>query len=147
IYQQAPRETRLPFDVVKDWIRDRYLDNLARSALVHNLNTIRKQVEELRKTKKLADLDQYLTEQAQKLNLQTGKSPLRNLHKDPIANDPGVRPMRDAYVRGSSDPLAKFFGYVFFTQARPYEPETFPRTVAENPDPDRDPWRTAPQLF
>lgn len=171
-----PRETIPSLASVEAWLRARQLDELARAALTANLDTVRKQIDELRKGKKLDELDKLVAGLAVNFHLQTGKSTgLRDLHKEPIGDDPGLQSLREVYLRlpeltramlfRRNDPQMNFGNTVFNPPGRPaqHEIETWqgftrggkgnsfditpPGAGLDFERMDPDPWRSAPYLY
>ena len=128
----------LPFEALSGLLTRQLADKLADNLLVGTLEDIEKEVEKLGKEKDKKGLQDYLNKlrSNKSLGLETGKM---TEAKDSfaIADDPALKPFRDAYVRPPArDPQAKQFADMFFRESRLFEPQRWPFN-----------WNTALQPF
>src|SRR5262249_24872388 len=73
-------------------------------------------------------IQEYLAEAVKKYDLQTGKTTgLRGEHIDKIADDAGLKPLKEAYLKPPSfDSTGKDFDKLFLTEKKPFEGDFWP---------------------
>jgi hypothetical protein len=146
----TPKEEYLPLSQVREQVEQRLLKALAQGILVSNLRAVQKEVEAKGKItdKDKKELRDYLAKVVQEYNLQTGKTTEpRDQNKNKIADDPGLKQFREAYLHPApvGDPQGKGFPQLFFSDVKPFVPERFPRSRFGGDD-DLD-WRSGPESF
>lgn len=149
--QLTPKEEYLPLAAVRDQVEQRLLKALSQDLLISNLRTVQKEIESKAKAadKDKKELREYLAKAVKDYKLQTGKtSEPRDLNKSKIADDPGLKPFREAYMHPApiGDPQGKGFASLFFGDTKPYVPERFPRSESSLPEEDFR-WRSGPESF
>jgi hypothetical protein len=102
--------TRLPFDVVKPRLLEKFESNLASALLRDNLETVKKELAKF-KNRPEAEVKQYLDKAAKEyhLRLYTTNEPRTQYT---LAADPGLKVLKDAYTKlvGSTYKDANFVG-------------------------------------
>ncbi|OAI47766.1 hypothetical protein AYO44_08995 [Planctomycetaceae bacterium SCGC AG-212-F19] len=151
----TPAAEYMPISQFQDMLSQRILTFLAQDLLANNLKAVTKEVESRSKeAEKDKEKAQKLAEDIAKLvkqyDLQTGKTgEPRDLFKNKLADDPGLKPLKDAYVRPPSfDREGKRFTDLFLGREvkPPYVVERFPQNFGR-PQEDDSEWKSAPESF
>jgi hypothetical protein len=144
----TPREEYVPLAEVRDQVEQPLQKALAQNLLVTNLKAIQKEVESKGKAADKKELRDYLAKVIKEYNLQTGgTAELRDKSKNKIADDPGLKPLREAFLHPApfGDPQGKTFPNLFFSDVKPYVAERFPRSQFGG-DGELE-WRSGPESF
>jgi hypothetical protein len=117
-------EQSLPFDFVKKEVSERVRDEIARSSLVDDLQTVQKELEKLKgksEEERKKEIDKYLAKAIKDYGLSHGTTDKPRDQFD-ISDDKGLQSMRDAFRRVvpiGDDGLDRFF-LLFFDDSTPW---------------------------
>jgi hypothetical protein len=143
----TPTQPYLPYEQVKPLLAEQLETDYLRQARNTVLSNIAKEIGAINKAKDQIMLDKYLADMIQKYDLQTGKSaPLTDDYSNrfSLANDPGLAPLREAYLEPPSDDAAgRRFDMQLLTAPQPWA------KMPENYDADFMPfnWKSADRAF
>ena len=111
----TPQDEYIPLAEVKDEVLEKMSAENSRMVRNYVIEEVKKEIDKLAKKDKKA-IAKYLAEAATKYHLRVGKTAeLRGRHQDPIADDPGTAPFKEAFLKPpSEDPTGKKYIDLFF---------------------------------
>ncbi|MBY0526671.1 MAG: hypothetical protein K2R98_24960 [Gemmataceae bacterium] len=151
----TPTDEYLPLPEVKNWVirpergndyltlSERLQRNRALAARNFTLREIQKEIDSIERSKDKAMLEAYVKHAIERYGLETGKSAdIAEVYSNKfnIADDPGLKAIKEAYLKPpSDDPTGKRFNSLFLSKQEPYQVETWPDSPTD--------WRTADTSF
>ncbi|MBL8798342.1 MAG: hypothetical protein JNM56_30890, partial [Planctomycetia bacterium] len=131
-----PKQEYQPLESVKEQVEQSLDSRLRENLMFTNLRTLVTEVDKLAKAggdKKQEKITEYLAQAVKQYHLETGKSSEpRDRYKNKIADDPGLKPLMDAYLKPPSrDPEGNRYAEMFFSERKPYEPEPLQRDALD----------------
>ncbi len=111
----TPREEFVPLQDVKDEILEKVAADQAREVRNYVIEEVKKEIDKLAKKDRKA-VAKYVAEAIKKYHLHAGKTTqLRDRYRNPVGDDPGLAPLKEAYLKPpSEDPTGKRFAEQFF---------------------------------
>jgi hypothetical protein len=130
-----PKQEYQPLETVKEQVEQNLDNRLRENLMFFNLRTLVQEVDKLGKSgeKKQEKVSEYLAKAVKQYHLETGKTTEpRDRYKSKLADDPGLKALKEAYLKPPSrDPEGNRYAEMFFSERKPYEPEPLQRDALD----------------